>query len=79
MYEFKDKGLTKNMVHPLLVALKAAGKDVPAQAPRDHHHQVLTNAERLALAEWILESAVNKVQKPAALWALDGSSKKKRK
>jgi protein disulfide isomerase len=32
-----------------------------------------------ALAEWILESAVNKVQKPAALWALDGSSKKKRK
>jgi hypothetical protein len=57
MDEFKDQGLTYNMVHPLLVALKAAGKNVRAEAPRDHHNQVLTNAERLALAEWILACA----------------------
>jgi hypothetical protein len=55
--QFKDKGLTYNMVHPLIVELKGAGKNVRLDAPRDHHNQILTNAERLALAEWVLACA----------------------
>ena len=66
MDEFKDEGLTYNMVHPLLADLKAPGKNVRAQAPRDHHKQVLTNAERLELAEWILACADGQAPKNRA-------------
>ena len=55
--QFKGAGLTYNMVHPLLAELKAPGKNVRVDAPRDHPKQVLTNAERLQLAEWILACA----------------------
>lgn len=42
------------MVYPSLRKIKETGS---IAADRDHHHQVLTNAERRALAEWILASA----------------------
>lgn len=56
---FKDRGLTYNMVEPLLKELKAGGKKKRVDAPRDHHCQVLTNDERIKLAEWILACAAD--------------------
>jgi hypothetical protein len=55
--QFKDRGLTYNMVEPLLKELKAGGTKRRVDAPRDHHCQVLTNDERVKLAEWILACA----------------------
>lgn len=55
--QFKERGLTYNMVHPFLVELNGRGKNARLEAPRDHHKQILTNAERLALADWILACA----------------------
>jgi hypothetical protein len=52
--QFKDRGLTYNMVEPLLKELKAGGTKLRVDAARDHHCQVLTNNERVKLAEWIL-------------------------
>ena len=51
--QFKERGLTYNMVHPFLVELNGRGKNARLEAPRDHHKQILTT-ERLALADWIL-------------------------
>ena len=39
--QFKDRGLTYNMVEPLLKELKVGGKKQRVDAPRDHHSQVL--------------------------------------
>ena len=55
--QFKDRGLTYNMVEPLLKELKAGGTKQRVDAPRDHHCQVLTNNERIKLANWILACA----------------------
>ena len=56
--EWKNRGLTRNMVQPLLTELNAGdSKNGRMDAPRDHHNQILTNAERLKLAEWILACA----------------------
>ena len=56
--EWKDRGLTRNMVQPLLTELKTGDvKNGRVYAPRDHHSQILTNAERLELAEWMLACA----------------------
>ena len=61
--QFKDSGLTYNMVEPLLKELKAGGTKQRVDAPRDHHCQVLTNLERVKLAEWILACAAGQVPK----------------
>ena len=55
--QFKDRGLTYNMVEPLLKEMKAGGTKKRVDAPRDHHCQVLTNGERIKLADWILACA----------------------
>lgn len=55
--QFKGRGLTYNMVQPLLKELKAGGTKRRVDAPRDHHCQVLTNDERIKLAHWILACA----------------------
>ena len=52
--QFKDSGVTYNMVEPLLRELKAGGKKSRTDSARDHHSQVLTNDERLQLGAWIL-------------------------
>lgn len=85
--QFAGKGLTRNMVQPLLTELKAGGtKKRRVDAPRDHHKQILTNAERLALANWILACADGQQPKNRAqvsakvremLLARHGSNKKR--
>ena len=44
------KVVTRNIVEPLLRQLKKTGN---IDGHRDHHHQILTNAERWKLADWI--------------------------
>ena len=62
--QFAGKGLTYNMVQPLLAELKAADtKKRRVDAPRDHHRQILTNDERLTLAHWILACADGQLPK----------------
>ena len=62
--EWKGRGLTRNMVEPLLAELKKGGaKNRRMDAPRDHHNQILTNAERVKLAEWILACAAGQEPK----------------
>ena len=47
--------VTRNMIEPLIRELKSnAGKFLD---DRDHHNQVLTNSERVKLAQWILACA----------------------
>ena len=48
------KVVTRNIVEPLLRQLKETGR---IDDHRDHHHQILTNAERRKLADWILACA----------------------
>ena len=62
--QFKGKGLTYNMVEPLLKELKAGPKkNARVNATRDHHKQILTNDERIQLGEWILACAAGQVPK----------------
>ena len=55
--QFAGRGLTINMVQPLLAELKHAKPKKRNDAPRDHPDQILTNAERLKLGTWILACA----------------------
>ena len=57
---FKDLGLTRNMVQLLLTELKARGAKERTDASRDHPKQILTEDERIKLAEWILACADGK-------------------
>jgi len=62
--QFKGKGLTYNMVEPLLKELKAGPKkNARVNATRDHQKQILTNDERIQLGEWILACAAGQVPK----------------
>ena len=61
--DFKDRGVTYNMVEPLLVELKAGGTKKRMDAPRHHPKQILTNQERLDLAEWMLSCAAGQEPK----------------
>ena len=45
---------TRNIVEPLLRQLKKTGH---IDDLRNHHHQILTNAKRRKLADWILACA----------------------
>ena len=64
--DFKDRGVTYNMVEPLLVELKAGGTKKRMDAPRDHPKQILTNQERRDLAEWMLCCAAGQEPKDRA-------------
>ncbi len=64
--QFKDSGLTVNMVQPLLAELKAGGVKKRLDAPRDIPCQVLTNDERCKLAEWMLACAAGQNPKDRA-------------
>ena len=57
--------VTRNMIEPLIRELKSTGGKFLDD--RDHHNQVLTNNERIKLAEWIL--ACGDGQKPKGLAA----------
>ena len=61
--QFKDSGVTYNMVEPLLKELKAGGKKLRVDAPRDYPFQILTNDERIKLAQWILACGKGQVPK----------------
>ena len=61
--QFSDCGVTYNMVEPLLKELKAGGKMLRVDAPRDYPSQILTNGERIQLAEWIVACGKGQVPK----------------